>query len=156
MKLRLPAIFWGSNFPPNYLGRTARLPNPWRRTKVTEAQKQENDNGIEDFISDTLLAIDQGVQQAIQRRDPNSYARFNPVWNDRSDKTWLDYVQKIDFDVAVTVLEKNNKDGKGSIKVAGIVEFGGGASHADERSTVSRIKLIIPMLLAGQSTVSTV
>jgi hypothetical protein len=108
---------------------------------------------LKDFISTALLAIDKGVEQAIKQREPKSLARFNPIWSDRSDKNWSDYVHPIEFDVAVTVVEKKNKDGRGGLKV-GVLEIAGGGSKANERSTVNRIKFILPVLLAGQPTES--
>lgn len=52
----------------------------------------------------------------------------------------------IDFDVAVTVTEKAEKEGGAAISVAGVFGLGGKASAASETSSISRIKFSVPIV----------
>jgi hypothetical protein len=46
---------------------------------------------------------------------------INPVWNGEK-VDWKDYVQPVEFDVAVTATDKIGKTAKGGIKVFSIAE----------------------------------
>ena len=55
------------------------------------------------------------------------------------------HIQKVEFDVAVTVTDKNSSWGKAGIRIISI-ELGGELSKGTELSTVSRIKFAIPVI----------
>jgi hypothetical protein len=74
----------------------------------------------------------------------------SPVWEDGTKVDWKDYVQPVEFDVAVTATDKHEATGKGGIKVFTIAELGGEGSKSKERSTVSRIKFSIPIVPPSQ------
>jgi hypothetical protein len=102
---------------------------------------------LKDFVAETLLAIQEGVADAIRRSDENStVGRINPVWQSANEKIdWKEYVQPVEFDVAVTTTDKSAASGKGAVKVLSIAELGADGSKSREQSTVSRIKFSIPI-----------
>lgn len=59
-------------------------------------------------------------------------------------------IHDIDFDVAVTVEEKNGSDVKGKISVFGY-GVGGGINSDKSSSTVTRIKFIVPVAYPGKN-----
>ena len=91
---------------------------------------------IKEFISQTLKQIIDGVKDA-QEHAEGKNAVVVPYYGDR---------QKIDFDVAVTVVEGKETGGKAGISVWSI---GAGVTGKTESSssTVSRIKFEIPVEL---------
>ncbi|MGJ5082719.1 hypothetical protein [Bradyrhizobium sp. HKCCYLS3013] len=102
---------------------------------------------LRDFVAETLLAIQEGIAEAIHRADERkTIGRISPVWrgdNERID--WKEYVQLVEFDVAVTTTDKTAGAGKGSIKVFSVAELNADGSKSFEHSTVSRIKFSIPI-----------
>lgn len=106
---------------------------------------------LKEFVTEALIQFQEGVQEAIGRRGENTKAVgiINPVWTDLGGK-WDQYVQKIEFDVAVTVADKSAAGGKGSIKIFSVAEVGGGLSKSEERTTVSRIRFTVPVVPPAQ------
>lgn len=102
---------------------------------------------LKEFISETLVQIQEGVQDAIQRRSAvsSSAGVINPVFGIDMDAASPDHIQKVEFDVAVTVTDKVSGSGKAGIKVFSI-ELGGEAGKSAEQSTVSRIKFVVPII----------
>jgi hypothetical protein len=91
---------------------------------------------IKEFVSDTLKQIIDGVVDAQQ------YAKTKRA----VVAPYHDYQKNIGFDIAVTVDESKQKEGKAGITVWSV---GGGVSGKTESSssTVSRIKFEIPIEL---------
>lgn len=91
---------------------------------------------IKEFVSDTLKQIIDGVVEA------QKYAKEK----DAVVVPYHDYQKNVSFDVAVTVDESKEKEGKAGITVWSI---GGSVSGKTESSssTVSRIKFEIPIEL---------
>ena len=98
---------------------------------------------LREFITATLVEIQSGVQDAINVavRDGMKGA-INPSFDPRKDK---DLIEKVQFDIAVTVGEKKTGSAEGGIKVVGI-NFGGSAGGSHETSHVSRIQFSIPLI----------
>ena len=109
---------------------------------------------LKDFVAEALVQIQEGVQEAIERRGQNSEAEgaisphrldlksFDPL----NPNDWDKYVQKVDFDLAVSVSDKKGAEGKGSIKIFSIADVGGSKSKSSETSTVCRVKFTIPII----------
>lgn len=100
---------------------------------------------LKEFITETLVQIQEGVQEAINRRTAsgNSAGAINPFFGNVND-IGKDHLQLVDFDVAVTVVDKADVNAKAGLRVFSI-ELGGGGSTSAEHSTVSRIKFAIPV-----------
>ena len=101
---------------------------------------------LKDFIAETLVQIQEGVQEAINRRSASQGAAgvINPVWGNVNEIS-PDHRQNVEFDVAVTVTDKTTAGGNAGIKVFSI-ELGGKAEKGAEQSTVSHIKFSIPLV----------
>lgn len=54
---------------------------------------------------------------------------------------------KVEFDIAITTAESNDVDGKAGIKVASLLELGGGGATSQSSSNVSRVKFNLPLAL---------
>lgn len=107
---------------------------------------------LKEFITSTLIQIQEGVQEAIKiTQDKGLNGVINPIWGTINDNSA--HRQNIQFDVAVTVADKNNGSAqagvKGSIK---IVEFslGGSGEKTVEKSNVNRIQFTIPIIPPAQ------
>ena len=70
----------------------------------------------------------------------------SPVWETGDKVDWKDYVQPVEFDIAVTTTGKASATGKGGIKVLAIVEAGAEGSTSREHSTVNRIKFTVSIV----------
>jgi|SRR6516162_6997805 hypothetical protein len=106
---------------------------------------------LKEFVTETLLSITEGVGEAIRRRleDKSGVSVINPVWAGM-EVDWKELVQQVEFDVAVTEADKTTGGGKAGIRVLPLVEVAGEGSKAWERSTVSRIKFSVPVILPAQ------
>ena len=107
---------------------------------------------LKDFVAEALVQIQEGVQEAIERRGQNTGAvgAISPAWIE-PNADWEKYVQKVDFDLAVNVSDKKGAEGKGSIKIFSVADVGGAASKSSETSTVCRVKFTIPIVPPAQS-----
>ena len=100
---------------------------------------------LKDFISQTLVEIQAGVQDAINKTIANdTRGAINPVWGARDAISRQD-IQKVNFDIAVTISEKSAGNAEGGIKVVAL-KIGGGISESTETSNVSRIQFSIPII----------
>lgn len=81
---------------------------------------------LREFIAETLVQIQEDVQDAIKRRasGESSAGVINPVFGINMDAAGDTHIQKVEFDVAVTVTEKSGGGGKAGIKVFSM-ELGG-------------------------------
>jgi hypothetical protein len=109
---------------------------------------------LREFVAETLVAVQEGVSDAIRRVGERKVIGIvSPVWEGGAGEKvdWKDYVQSVEFDVAVTATDKTEATGKGGIKIAPFAELGGEGAKSAERSTVSRIKFSIPIVPPAQS-----
>ncbi len=102
---------------------------------------------IKEFISETLVQTQEGVQDAIARRASGKSPAgvINPVSGLDMDGAGEMHVQKVDFDVAATVTEKSGGGAKAGIKAFSI-ELAGEPSKGAEQSTASRVEFAIPFI----------
>lgn len=107
---------------------------------------------LREFVSETLVAINMGVQDAIiaHQQVEGAVGVINPVWGEDANAINADHKQNVEFDVAVTVTDKSSVGGKAGIKIFSVVDIGGEGSSALEQSSVSRIKFTIPIVPAVQ------
>ena len=107
---------------------------------------------LRDFIAESLKQIIDGVNEARVHAEANG-ARINPVlqWprresGFRTEGNSGSPVEPIEFDVAVTVTEGTQT--KGGIGVfTGIVGMGSQGQSDSTNSSISRIKLMVPVVL---------
>lgn len=116
---------------------------------------------LKDFIRETLVQIARGVEEADTELhssramiNPKNIAversgnaqHFGSLQEDGNGPYYLDSVQAIDFDVAVHAKEGTEASAKGGISV-GSIGFGAKGSTTEIKSSESRIKFRIPMVL---------
>ena len=100
---------------------------------------------LENFIAETLVGIQHGVQQAIHQFDKNQLkGAINPVWVE-TELVGKNHVREVQFDIAVTVTEKSGEKGSAGIKVVGMA-VGGDIHQSEENERVSRIQFSVPIL----------
>lgn len=116
---------------------------------------------LKDFIRESLVQIAKGIEEA-DAELVSSRAMINPknIAVDHSGQAqhfgslpdldsgmlYLDSVQAIDFDVAVHAKEGTEASAKGGLSV-GSVGFGAKGSTSEAKSSESRIRFKIPMVL---------
>ncbi len=103
---------------------------------------------LQEFVRDTIRQVIKGIQVAKDELATEGvWAAINPNWKDTpmSEK----HILAIDFDVAVTVVEGNQSEADGGIKLGiQVVSLGLGTKDrtSTETSSVSRIKFSVPYI----------
>lgn len=101
---------------------------------------------LREFISQTLVDIQGGVNDAIHRaKEGGIPGAINPVWGDVKNAARQD-IQVVSFDIAVAVSESADSGVKAGIKVMG-VGVDGNTTEFKENSHTSRIQFTVPMIL---------
>lgn len=109
---------------------------------------------LKSFISDTLVQIQEGVNDAIEHTVKNkSGGVINPKFINDDVPTHISLrgaeypdprlVREVEFDIAVTASEKDSGGKEAGIKVLS-VSLGGSNATESVNNTVSRIKFTIP------------
>jgi len=100
---------------------------------------------LHEFVTTTLVQIQQGVQEAIaQSQQRGLKGAINPIWG-AADRHDPNYVRDVAFDVAVTVIDRTEGSGGAAINVLS-VKLGGEMSQGAENSHVSRVQFSIPLI----------
>jgi hypothetical protein len=102
---------------------------------------------LEEFVSDTLIQIVSGVENARRKslrvapRVVHHTGHDTPVIqaDAKNPRAFL-----VDFDVAVTVSKTSDTEAKGGVSIH-VFEAGGHRSSSADQSTVSRIKFEVPV-----------
>jgi hypothetical protein len=99
---------------------------------------------LREFVTETLVQIQEGVQHAIDRRrdTENAHGVINPIFGQQVSEA---HCQKVELDVAITVADKSQGSAKAGLRVLS-VELGAGGSKAAERSTVSHVRFTVPII----------
>ncbi|NOR70384.1 MAG: hypothetical protein GQ532_11950 [Methylomarinum sp.] len=116
---------------------------------------------LKDFIRETLVQVAKGIEEAgselqdstamvkpknVQVDDSGNAKHFGYLHTEDSKHTFLDSVQAIEFDVSVHAQEGTEASAKGGISV-GSIGFGAKGSSTETKSSESRIKFKVPMVL---------
>lgn len=106
---------------------------------------------LKDFIKNTITSISEAIIES-QEELKGKGVIVNPekmIISDSGEKHLRTdgkrYVQNLDFDVSVAVEDKKGGNGKGELKVAGILSVGGGTSEDNINKNLSRIKFTLPV-----------
>lgn len=114
---------------------------------------------LKDFISETIIQINQGLLEAQEKTKKygtviNPHLRGAPSDSFKTTKDMALYsAQGVDFDVCLTVEESQCADKKGKLELAaGIFKLGGQdkKSENSKNQEVNRIKFSIPILWGTQ------
>jgi hypothetical protein len=109
---------------------------------------------VKDFVENTLVQIVEGVNSANSKLKETgaiiSPKNVSPIRDGTTYNTATgQLVNLIEFDVAVTVNEKDTAGGGGGIKIAGI-SIGGQLQNETANQSVSRIKFSVPLTLPAK------
>ncbi|MGZ5091693.1 MAG: hypothetical protein ACXWCY_13510 [Burkholderiales bacterium] len=102
---------------------------------------------LKTFIAETLVAIQEGVQTAIERTKDTKGA-INPCFGPRSGAHQL--VQLVEFDLSVTVGQDGDGHDNPEIEVL-TANLGGKAKKLKDVANLTRIQFAIPILPATQT-----
>lgn len=108
---------------------------------------------LKEFTKETLLQIVQGVNEANEILTENNAYVTRDIEKSSTGHSFVDrqgrytHAINIDFDVAVTATETDEKKGGGGIKVVQFFQAGLETSKSVENQSVSRIKYSIPLVL---------
>lgn len=110
---------------------------------------------IKEFIENTLVQIVQGVNCANGKlMDTGAKISSKDIGAIREGTTFNkqtgDLVNLIEFDVAVTVSERDIANGGAGIKIAGFINIGGDLQNENANQSVSRIKFSVPLSLPAR------
>jgi len=101
---------------------------------------------LQDFVTETLVQIQEGVQKAIERRSvPGARGAINPVWGSANDIS-PEHRQEVEFDVAVSATDSSKIGGKAGIKVFSVATAEGERNKTEEQSRVSRVKFTVRVI----------
>jgi len=113
---------------------------------------------LKDFIKNTISSISEAIVES-QEELKNKGIIVNPekmATDKDGNKALLSdgsrYVQNLDFDVLLVVEDKQETGGKGELKVAGLLSFGGGVSDENLNKNHNRIKFTIPVAFSTTKT----
>lgn len=104
---------------------------------------------VKDFIEKTLTQVVEGVNNAKSNiKDSGAVISSKNVRPLREGTTYNtstgDLVNLVEFDIAVTINEKDTDGVNAGIKVVGL-SLGGGLEKEIQNQTVSRIKFSVPL-----------
>lgn len=107
---------------------------------------------LKEFTKQTLIQIVEGTSEANEAIS-GSGAKI-PTHNIANKKNYVHdgyshhNVIDVEFDVAITATESDGINGGASLKVASLINIGGGIENKTENQTISRIKYTLPLVLA--------
>ncbi|MDO9186822.1 MAG: hypothetical protein Q7W13_12490 [Bacteroidia bacterium] len=113
---------------------------------------------LKDFIKNTISSISTAITES-QTELAEKGVIVNPERMEigkngekllRSDG-WR-YIQSLEFDILVGVEEQQNGNGKAELKVAGILNIGGGLTEQSTNQNQNRIKFNIPVAFPTSDT----
>lgn len=109
---------------------------------------------IREFIINTLVQIVQGVDDANEKlKETGSFISSKNIRPLRDGTTYntetYDLVNLIEFDIAVTVNEKDSTNGGMGIKIASF-NIGGGLQNENSNQAINKIKFNIPLTLKSK------
>jgi hypothetical protein len=101
---------------------------------------------LQDFLRDSLLEIMNGVAEA-RRKNGNIGGCIEALGKQDASCKFKDgqIGFLVNFDVAVTVNQKNSKEAGAGIQVA-FINAGGRGSAASEHSSITRIQFSVPII----------
>ena len=109
---------------------------------------------LKEFTRQALVQIVEGASEAnMELSQLNSFIPYTNFGN--SNATYVkdedrvsSLVINVDFDVAITATESEGANGSTGLKVASLLNIGGGIESKIENQTISRIKYTLPLVLS--------
>ena len=103
---------------------------------------------LKEFTRQTLVQIVEGAHEANQHFAAQEGRVHIDEPTPYTGKGKVPVMIDVNFDVAVTATETEGANGGGGLKVAGLVNIGGGAESKTENQTVSRVKYTLQLELS--------
>ena len=103
---------------------------------------------LKEFTKQTLVQIVEGAHEANQHFEAQEGRVHIDEPTPYTGKGKVPVMIDVNFDVAVTATETEGASGGGGLKVAGLVNIGGGAESKTENQTVSRVKYTLQLELS--------
>lgn len=106
---------------------------------------------LQEFTKQTLIQIVEGTKEANEALcDLDAYVTNQQLTNSKGPSLFHSGLNVIEvgFDVAITATESEGSNGCASLKVASLINIGGGVDNKTENQTISRIKYSLPLVLA--------
>ena len=106
---------------------------------------------LKEFTKQTLIQIVEGTKEANEALcDLDAYVTHQQLTNSKGPSLFHSGLNVIEvgFDVAITATESEGSNGGASLKVASLINIGGGVDNKTENQTISRIKYTLPLVLA--------
>ena len=113
---------------------------------------------LKDFIKNTISSISEAIVESQEElKDKGVIVNPEKMETGKTGEKVLRssgwrYVQNLDFDILVAVEDKQDVAGKGELKVAGILSFGGGVSDENINKNQNRIKFTVPVAFSTTPT----
>jgi len=105
---------------------------------------------LKEFVAETLIAIHDAITEAISRIEAaGGKGTINPHWIE--DGSWDKNVEKVEFDIAVSVADKTAGTAKAGIKVFTVVDVGGDGSKSWEHIVANKVKFSVPMIFPASA-----
>lgn len=113
---------------------------------------------LKDFIKSTITSISEAIiDTQAELKDKGVIVNPEKVEIGKNGEKLLRsdgwrYIQNLEFDILVTVEEKQGNEGKGELKIAGILSVGGGLSDQSSNINANRLKFSIPVAFSATPT----
>lgn len=115
---------------------------------------------IKDFIKNTISSISEAITESqFDLEEKGVIVNPEKAVIEKNGEKKLQgngarYVQNLDFEILVAVDYKSESGGKGELKVAGLLNVGGGVSDENLTKNHNRIKFTIPVAFSTTPTPS--
>lgn len=107
---------------------------------------------LKQFVKETISQVVSGVNEINEELNTTTggYVQNKVTYPQPMNGFIRSYIREsidVDFDVAITATESDGKNGSAGIKVASILNIGGGVDSKTENQIVSRVKFTLPLIL---------
>jgi len=113
---------------------------------------------LKDFIKNTISSISEAILESqAELKDKGVIVNPEKVEIGKTGEKLLRsdgwrYIQNLEFDILVAVEDKQESGGRGKLKIAGIVDIGGGLSDENLNKYSNRLKFSIPIAFSTTPT----
>jgi len=106
---------------------------------------------LKEFVADVISQTADGVNEAIERhRGKMLPGVINPIFEGPGGEyDWKNAVQNVEFDISVTISDKESGDAGGGVKVY-FADVSGKRSKSHEDTMTNKIKFTIPVTFPSQ------
>lgn len=113
---------------------------------------------LKDYIKTTILSINNAIiESQLELKDNNIIINPENITFSNNGNKYLNfsgerYVQDIEFDICINIEDKEEKGGKGELKIVNIIGAGGSLKNESNLLQTNRIKFSIPVSFSTSQT----